>query len=131
MKREARRTGLRFTTAHVLAVCLAAMASTTQAGEADVLDVAVEAGAGGLYRFEVTVRHADEGWDHYADRWEVLTPDGEVLATRVLHHPHENEQPFTRSLGGVEVPDGLSRVVVRARDSVHGFGGQERTVDLP
>jgi hypothetical protein len=41
----------------------------------------------------VTVRHADEGWEHYADCWEVLTLDGEVLATRELAHPHDNEQP--------------------------------------
>jgi hypothetical protein len=48
----------------------------------------------GVYRFSVTVRHADEGWDHYADRWEVLTSDGTLLATRTLYHPHVNEQPF-------------------------------------
>ena len=43
----------------------------------------------------VTVQHADTGWDHYADAWEVLAPDGTVLGTRTLLHPHTDEQPFT------------------------------------
>jgi hypothetical protein len=46
------------------------------------------------------VRHEDVGWQHYADRWEVLASGGEVLATRVLAHPHVDEQPFVRNLGG-------------------------------
>jgi hypothetical protein len=48
----------------------------------------------------------------------------------VLLHPHETEQPFTRSLGGVEVPEGIDRVILRANDSVHGLGGAEATVEL-
>ncbi|NIA67249.1 hypothetical protein HBA54_01430 [Pelagibius litoralis] len=100
------------------------------AGEADV--VAVEAVLEGddTWRFSVTVRHADEGWDHYADRWQVLTPDGKVLGTRVLLHPHEAEQPFTRSLGGVVIPAEIDQVIVRAHDSVHGDGGAEIQVKL-
>lgn len=81
--------------------------------------------------FAVTLRHADEGWEHYADRWEVLAPDGTLLATRVLAHPHVGEQPFTRRLPGVVVPEGVERVRIRARDSVHGFGGQEVWVVIP
>jgi hypothetical protein len=101
------------------------------AGEADVVGAeAAEEGAG-TWRFDVTVRHADEGWDHYADRWEVLAPDGSLLAERVLLHPHVGEQPFTRSLGGVAIPDEVDRVILRAHDSVHGLGGAEITVELP
>ena len=100
-------------------------------GEADVVGVKASAGKDGSWSFAVTVRHDDEGWDHYADRWEVLGPDGKVLGTRVLYHPHVEEQPFTRSLGGVEVPKGVKEVVVRAHDRVHGFGGREVKVELP
>ena len=75
------------------------------------------------------MRHADTGWSHYADRFEVLTPDGTVLATRVLRHPHVQEQPVTRSLAGVRIPDDITRVKVRARDSQHGLGGAE--VEVP
>ena len=113
------------------ATVLMAAAQAAVAGEADVLDVQVDQEAGGTYRFTVTVGHADEGWDHYADLWEVLAPDGTVLGSRVLAHPHVTEQPFTRSLNGVDIPDGVDEVTVRARDSVHGFGGAELTVPVP
>ena len=51
--------------------------------------------------------------------------------TRVLLHPHDHEQPFTRSLPRVAVPEGLRRVAVRAHDSVHEYGGAVMTVRLP
>lgn len=100
------------------------------AGEADVVDVRATK-SGGSYRFDVTVRHADEGWDHYANAWDVVGPDGTVLGTRVLAHPHDTEQPFTRSLGGVKIPAGVDEVTIRAHDSVHKYGGREFTVKLP
>lgn len=106
-------------------------AGSVRAGEADVIDVKVRAESGATFSFDVTVRHHDEGWDHYADAWEIVAPDGRVLATRTLLHPHVDEQPFTRSLGGVEVPPGLSTVVVRAHDSVHGYGGATVHIELP
>lgn len=91
---------------------------------ADVPRVVQAAGtlSGGTWRFDVTVSHADEGWDHYADAWEIAAPDGTVLGTRALAHPHETEQPFTRSLGGVEIPRSVTKVVIRAHDRVHGWG---------
>ena len=100
-------------------------------GEADVLAVDIKKTGGNFYDFSVTVRHADEGWNHYADRWEVVAPNGDVLATRVLAHPHEDEQPFTRSLGNVQIPAGIRRVTVRAHDSLHEYGGREVTVAVP
>jgi hypothetical protein len=85
----------------------------------------------GSWRFDVTVRHNDEGWDHYADAWQVVDPqNGKVLGERILAHPHETEQPFTRSQSGITIPNGLSRVLVRAKCNVHGFGGREVLVDL-
>ena len=105
-------------------------AGAAVAGEADVVEAeAIQEGAG-AWRFDVTVAHADEGWDHYADKWEVLAPDGSLLGTRVLLHPHVGEQPFTRSLGGIAIPAGIDRVILRAHDSVHGLGGGETTVEL-
>ena len=100
------------------------------AGPADVVGVKVNKTAPNTYRFDVTVKHGDEGWDHYADRWDVVSPDGTVLGTRILHHPHVEEQPFTRS-DVIKVPDGVKSVTVRAGDKVHGLGGEEMTVVLP
>ena len=92
--------------------------------------VARETGPG-VWRFEVTVRHEDTGWDHYADEWQVIDPEtGAVLGRRVLAHPHVEEQPFARSQSGIEIPEDMSVVRVRAKCNVHGFGGREVDVDL-
>ena len=115
----------------LLAVALVLAAVAARAGEADVVGAEAREIGDGVYRFQVTVRHADEGWDHYANAWEVVAPDGAVLATRVLAHPHVNEQPFTRNLSGIVIPDGVVSVRVRARDSVHGHGGREVEVAVP
>ena len=111
----------------VLVFCLTGAAI---AGEADVIVVKVKQTGEQLYRFDVTVRHADQGWGHYADRWEVLATDGSIIDTRVLAHPHTNEQPFTRSLSGVKIPVDTRQVTIRAHDSVHDFGGETMVVDL-
>jgi hypothetical protein len=101
------------------------------AGEADVVAAKLTPAGDGTWRVEVTVEHADQGWDHYADAWEVVAPDGTVLGTRTLLHPHVEEQPFTRSLSGVAIPGDVAAVTVRARDSVHGHGGRELSVAVP
>ena len=108
-----------------------ALSMTAFAGEADVVAVEATRQGDGTWRFDVTVQHADTGWDHYADRWDVVAPDGTVLDTRVLLHPHVTEQPFTRSLAGVTIPEDVRQVTIRAHDSVHGYGGVEMTLDLP
>lgn len=114
-----------------LALFLLLSPLAAHAGDADVLSVDIQAQGEGRYRITVTVRHEDSGWDHYADRWEVLGPEGTVLATRILAHPHVHEQPFTRSLEGVRLPDEVAEVTIRAHDKRHGFGGQRVTVALP
>ncbi len=114
----------------LLTVLFTLSTGLVQAGEADVVGVKAEQAADGTWRFDVTVAHADEGWDHYANKWEVVGPDGTVLATRVLAHPHENEQPFTRSTSGVVIPEGVDEVTIRAGDSVHDLGGKELTVKV-
>jgi hypothetical protein len=53
-----------------------------------------------------------------------------VLGTRTLYHPHVEEQPLTRSLSGVRIPDGVTSVIVRAHDLEHGYGGKEFSVKL-
>ncbi|EEX08857.1 conserved hypothetical protein [Ruegeria lacuscaerulensis ITI-1157] len=85
---------------------------------------------GETWRFDVTIRHPDTGWDHYADGWRVLAMDGTELGMRVLHHPHETEQPFTRSLGGVAIPEGARQVQVQARCNVDGWNADTTLVTL-
>ena len=101
-----------------------------QTGCADVVGVVVVPESPGTYRFEVTVRSADTGWEKYADKWEVQAPDGTVLGERVLAHPHVEEQPFTRTQSGIVIPGEVNRVRVVARDTVEGFCGEAYEVDV-
>ena len=126
-----RRGSLQHSGAALLALLVSPVwTGAAAADEADVVRARASCNAESVCRFKVTVRHADVGWSHYADRFEILGPEGEVLGTRVLRHPHVHEQPFTRELGGVEVPPELEKVTIRARDSVHGYGGKAREVRL-
>jgi len=85
----------------------------------------------GAWRFDVTLRHGDEGWDHYADLWLVVdTETGKEYGRRVLAHPHVNEQPFTRSQSGIKIPGGVTSVTVKAACTIHGFGGTELEIFL-
>ncbi len=113
----------------MFAAALCLITTPVLAGEAEILDVSGSQ-IGGSWRFEVTVRHGDTGWDHYADGWSINTPDGRELGFRKLLHPHVDEQPFTRSLGNVVVPAGVTQVIVRVHDSVHGWSSKTYTYAL-
>ncbi len=113
----------------VLAGVSSVQGRNVSAGEADVLSVKLSKMGGGVYRFDVTVAHGDTGWEHYADNWQVLDLDGNVLGERILAHPHEREQPFTRSTTEKN-PAGLARVRVRAHDKLHQFGGKEAVIEI-
>ena len=109
----------------------------SEGADADVLFVEATLRDNGSWTFAVTVEHEDTGWEDYADGWDVVLPDGTVVKpdpdspfTRLLLHPHENEQPFTRSQSGILIPPGINTVTVRAHDIEDGFGGKEVAVDL-
>ncbi len=76
---------------------------------------------GMVWNVHVTLRHPDTGWDHFADAWEVVDANGQRLAYRKLMHPHVDEQPFTRALSGVVLPDGTREVFLRGHCSVKGW----------
>ena len=103
---------------------------TAIAGGADVVAVDFIKTGEQTYRFDVTVHHTDRGWEHYANHWDIIAPDGSTLGNRKLAHPHVNEQPFTRSLSDVKIPLDVHQVTIRAHDSVHAFDGETMTVDL-
>jgi len=112
-------------------VCATLIAGAALAGEADVVAVKPTRESSGTWRFDVTIKSNDRGWDYYADAFEVLTPQGVLLGRRILFHPHETEQPFTRELSGVKIPPEVRNVVVRARHKPRGYDGATMTIDLP
>jgi len=99
-------------------------------GCADVVDATIEPATGG-FRVSATLLTADTGWEEYADAWEVRAPDGTVLGTRVLAHPHVDEQPFTRSLSDVVIPETITTVEIAAGDLVEGFCGENFEIPVP
>ncbi len=113
------------------------LANSIGQGNADVLYVRAVETEKNVWTFHVTVSHPDTGWKDYADGWDVVLPDNTVLKTnasdtftRVLLHPHETEQPFTRSQRNLKIPADVTTVRVRAHDMIDGFGGKEVVVDF-
>ena len=97
---------------------------------AQVENVLATKQANGTWCFGTSVRHKDDGWDHYANSWEVIDLAGNQLDSRILHHPHVNEQPFTRSKCNIHIPAEMLKVIVRAKCNKHGFGGKVLVVAL-
>lgn len=107
------------------------------AGDVQILFVSARSNGENTWSFAVTLEHEDTGWEDYADGWDVVLPDGTVIKpdadspfTRLLLHPHENEQPFTRSQSGVAIPAGVTTVYVRAHELVEGYSSQVMAIDL-
>lgn len=99
------------------------------AGDVEVVKTRFEMRSSGSWHVNTTLKHGDTGWSHYADAWRVVNEAGDDLGTRTLYHPHENEQPFTRS-HTVQIPKGVTTVYVEAHDKVHGWSKQRIKVDL-
>ena len=111
----------------ILLFCLAALPLRA---DPPVIEAVETRRSGDTWRFDVTLSHPDTGWDHYADGWRVLDQEGRELGMRVLHHPHVNEQPFTRSLSDVAIPEGVGEVTIEARCSTDGWTASS-VVKLP
>lgn len=105
--------------------------NTVYAGEVEIVKVVLTKN-GSTWNADVTLLHADSGWNHYADAWRLVSPEGKLLKNgeRILFHPHEDEQPFTRSQSGIVIPAGMNIVYVEAHDKVHGWSKQRVKIDL-
>lgn len=96
----------------------------------DVTFAGFESKDDGSTDFEVTVSSPYDTPDRYADAIRVRNEDGTVYGERELTHDHADEQPFTRTVTGVQLATGAGSVVVEARDSANGWGGKTVTVAL-
>ncbi len=96
----------------------------------DVLDAQLEA-TGDTWRLSATLSSPYDTPERYADAFRALAPNGEELGVRVLLHDHANEQPFTRSLTGLEIPDDVDTVIVEGRDLEYGWGGDTVALEVP
>ena len=121
-----------------LAVVIVAFALLTSPAQSqpeqrfpDVIAAKVKVAAPGVFDFDVTVSSPYDTPSRYADGFRVSTTEGKVLGERKLMHDHQTEQPFTRDLYSVKIPDGIAKVVVQARDQKYGYGGKTVEVLLP
>ena len=73
------------------------------------------------YNFSITIHSSDTGCDQYANWWEVITVEGDLLYRRILAHSHVDEQPFTRSGGPVKIATD-QMVWIRAHMNTIGYG---------
>lgn len=96
----------------------------------DVIDASATRDGDGTWTFSATLSSPYDSAERYADAWRVVGPDGTVYGTRELLHDHANEQPFTRSESGIEIPDDVDEVTVEGRDQVSGWGGATVAVTL-
>lgn len=106
-------------------------------GDVDIVFVSAKLTGEDIWSFSVTLEHVETGWEDYADGWDVVLPDGVVIKpkaddpfTRLLAHPHVNEQPFTRSQSGIVIPAEVDTVFVRAHDLEDGYSSMVVAVDL-
>ncbi len=97
----------------------------------DVIDATVEQTSPGVFRVSATLSSPYDSPDRYADGWRVVAPDGVVLGERPLAHDHAGEQPFTRTLSGVDIPTDIVEVTIEGRDQISGWGGATVTVEVP
>lgn len=125
------RPNLKKFTLGLISLCLA---SSLYANEVSILEADLKSQGNNTWTLSVTLKHEDTGWDHYADNWRLVDSQGKILGDRVLFHPHVNEQPFTRSLNGIQIPvaklNSGETLYVEAHDKVHGWTKNRLALDL-
>lgn len=97
--------------------------TVVEGASATITDVEASELSPSQHNFSVTVQSPDTGCDAYANWWEVITPEGELLYRRILAHSHVDEQPFTRSGGPVAV-GAADEVIVRSHMHPTGYSTQ-------
>ena len=100
------------------------------ANQAEVVEVKIKLVGVNQFHIDTTIKHADTGWDHYANAWIVFDESGNKIGERILHHPHVKEQPFTRSLK-LSIAAGVKTITIKAQDSVHGLNQQGVQIAIP
>jgi len=96
--------------------------SETTDGVAQVTKVEVS-GQDGEYTFNVTISSPDLGCNQYANWWEIIDLDGNLLYRRILGHSHVDEQPFTRSGGPVVISEN-TEIYIRAHMNTTSYGSK-------
>ncbi len=114
---------------NILVITAFIFSSSVFANDVEIVKV-ILTGQSGAWRADVTLKHADAGWKHYADAWRLVDTEGIEIGKRTLYHPHVNEQPFTRSLSNVHIADDKKIIFVEAHDLKHGWSANRVKIDM-
>lgn len=112
-----------------LAIFSLLLSSSVFANNVEIIKVVLTKHTG-TWRADVTLKHADSGWEHYADAWRLVDDKGNEIGKRTLYHPHVNEQPFTRSLSSFQIPGDKKIIFVEAHDLKHGWSPNRVKIDM-
>ena len=113
-----------------ISILCAAFSGSVLANDVEILGAEFSQDRDGTWTVSVVLLHEDNGWDHYADRWRLVDPEGNVLGERVLLHPHDDEQPFARLESGIKIASELATIYIEAHDLVHGWTPNRMAVDM-
>ncbi len=80
-------------------------------------------GKANAYTFAVTIESPDTGCDQYADWWEIVDLDGNLVYRRILDHSHVTEQPFMRSGENIALAEN-KEVYVRMHMNNSGYAAK-------
>ena len=105
------------------------LSSSVLASNVEIVNVVLTKSSG-MWRANVTLNHADTGWKHYADAWRLVDEKGNEISKRTLFHPHVDEQPFTRSLSRIQIPENTKIIFIEAHDLNRGWSPDKVKVDL-
>ena len=89
---------LKSTLVTLVVLMLISLTSSLLANDVVVTKAKLKRDKESAYTFDVTLLHEDNGWSHYADKWRIVDSQGNIIGERLLRHPHDDEQPFERSL---------------------------------
>lgn len=88
----------------------------------------------GTWSAILEVDHEDQGWSHFADRWEVLDQAGRRILSGSLDGPKrrdvEEDGPVRRRLDAFGLPAGTTRLTCRIHCKQSGWLGKALAVDL-
>ncbi|WP_207382854.1 hypothetical protein [Marinomonas sp. MED121] len=131
---KGRVTSVALTVMSVMSLISLSFSPSLLANEVSILAADLKHQGNNTWSLNVTLKHEDTGWDHYADQWRLVDKNGKVLGDRILYHPHVNEQPFTRSLNAIQIPfeyiDTGETLYIQAHDKLHGWSENPLALDL-
>lgn len=106
-----------------------ALSSPLLAKEVEISKVELEP-TSATWTVHVTLRHDDEGYDHYVNGWRIVDAKKNVLASQEIYHPHNKKKSFTDNKSNITIPKDAKIIFLEAQAKPHGWGKQRVRIDM-